>query len=325
MSGFRKAVKAAMSGKAGGAQASMFLGLSDEKAAERIGVLCAENMKTSGILASVSAAQFILESGYGRTELAQKANNCFGMKCMLSGNSWGGSAWDGTSKYRKKTQEDDGTGKLYTVTADFRKYACVEQSIADHSAYLLGAMNGKKKRYAGLAGEKDYRKAVQIIKDGGYATDSLYVQKICVIIEKYGLTRFDGGKMEKEIWYRVRKNWQDAESQVGAFKVLENAKKSADEHPGFSVFDENGKAVYSSVDKKQEEVFRPYLVRVEISDLNIRKKPGTDQEKVGKYTGVGCFTIVAEADGVGASKWGLLKAYEKERNGWISLDFVTRI
>ena len=181
--------------------------------------------------------------------------------------------------------------------------ACVEQSIADHSAYLLGAMNGKKKRYEGLAGEKDYMKAVQIIKNGGYATDSLYVQKICVIIEKYGLTRFDCVKTEKEVWYRVRKSWQDAESQVGAFKVLDNAKKCADEHPGFSVFDEDGKAVYSSVDKK----------------------PGTDQEKTGKYTGAGCFTIVAEADGVGASKWGLLKAYEKERNGWISLDFVTRI
>ena len=197
MDGFRKAVKAAMSGKAEGTQASVFLGISDEKVAERIGVLCAEDMKTSGILASVSAAQFILESGYGRTELAQKANNCFGMKCMLSGNSWGGSAWDGTSKYRKKTQEDDGTGKLYTVTADFRKYACVEQSIADHSAYLLGAINGKKKRYEGLAGEKNYRKAVQIIKNGGYAMDSLYVQKICVIIEKYGLTRFDCVKTEK--------------------------------------------------------------------------------------------------------------------------------
>ena len=153
-----------------------------------------------------------------------------GMKCVLSGNSWGGSAWDGTSKYRKKTQENDGNGKLYTVTADFRKYACVEQSIADHSAYLLGAMNGKKKRYAGLAGEK-----------------------------------------------------------------------------------------------KPEKVFRPYLVRVEIPDLNIRKKPGTDQEKTGKYTGVGSFTIVAEAEGVGASKWGLLKAYEDERDGWISLDYVTKI
>lgn len=81
-----------MSGKAEGTQASVFPGLSDGKAAERIGVLCAEDMKTSGILASVSAAQFILESGYGRTELAQKANNCFGMKCVLSGNSWGGSA-----------------------------------------------------------------------------------------------------------------------------------------------------------------------------------------------------------------------------------------
>ena len=66
-------------------------------------------------------------------------------------------------------------------------------------------------------------------------------------------------------------------------------------------------------------------LKVEIPDLNIRKKPGTDQEKTGKYTGAGCFTIVAEADGVGASKRGLLKAYEKERNGWSSLDFVTRI
>ena len=165
-------------------------------------------------------------------------------------------------------------------------------------------MNRKKKRYEGLVGERDYRKDVQIIKNGGYATDSLYVQKICVIIEKYGLTRLDCVKTEKEVWYHVRKSWQDAESQVGAFKVLDNAKKCADEHLGFSVFDETGKAVYSSVDKKPEEVFRPYLVRVEISNLNIRKKPGTDQRKTGKYTGAGCFTIVAEADGVGASKWG---------------------
>ena len=160
--------------------------------------------------------------------------------------------------------------EIVETEQDFRKYACVEQSIADHSAYLLGAMNGKKKRYEGRAGEKDYLKAVQIIKNGGYATDSLYVQKICVIIEKYGLTRFDCVKTKKEVWYRVRKSWQDAESQVGAFKVLDNAKKCADEHPGFSVFEEDGKAVYSSVDKKPEEVFRPYLVRVEIPDLNIR-------------------------------------------------------
>ena len=41
------------------------------------------------------------------------------MKKSLSGNNWYGSTWDGQSVYTKNTQEDDGTGKLYTITADF--------------------------------------------------------------------------------------------------------------------------------------------------------------------------------------------------------------
>ena len=45
----------------------------------------------------------------------------------------------------------------------------------------------------------------------------------------------------------------------------------------------------------------------------------------GLFTGVGVFTVVEEADGKGAGKWGLLKSYKRERNGWISLDFVTRL
>lgn len=64
----------------------------------------------------------------------------------------------------------------------------------------------------------------------------------------------------------------------------------------------------------------PYQVRVKVADLNIRKGPGTNHAKLGKYTGKGVFTIVDEADGPGASKWGLLKSYEKNRDGWISLD-----
>ena len=47
--------------------------------------------------------------------------------------------------------------------------------------------------------------------------------------------------------------------------------------------------------------------------------------RTGKFTGAGVFTIVAEADGAGASKWGRLKSYQKKRDGWISLDYVTRI
>ena len=48
-------------------------------------------------------------------------------------------------------------------------------------------------------------------------------------------------------------------------------------------------------------------------------------DKTGKYTGKGAFTIVEEAEGKGASLWGLLKSYQKNRNGWISLDYVHRI
>ena len=69
----------------------------------------------------------------------------------------------------------------------------------------------------------------------------------------------------------------------------------------------------------------PYKVRVSIPDLNIRKGPGTGYAKTGKYTGIGVFTIVEESDGEGASRWGLLKAYESSRDGWVSLDYAARI
>ena len=158
-------------------------------------------------------AQFILESGYGKSELAQNANNVFGMKCSLSGNTWSGSTWDGKSKYTKQTKEQLTDGSYETITADFRKYPCVEDSISDHSAYLLGAKNGSKLRYDGLKGCTDYKKAAQIIKDGGYATSLTYVQNLCSIIERWNLTQFDVKKSETAIaWYRVRKTWADSKT-----------------------------------------------------------------------------------------------------------------
>ena len=120
-------------------------------------------------------------------------------------------------------------------------------------------------------------------------------------------------------WYRVRKSWADAKSQKGAFKVLANAKKCADENPGYSVYDESGKAVYGS--QGSGNGFSPYLVQVSITDLNIRKGPGTNYGKTGKYTGKGVFTIVEEASGQGASCWGKLKSGA----GWISLDYAKKI
>ena len=174
-----------------GLKASSLKDLSDADVIKKVGALFTADMKKSGILASVSLAQFILESGYGKSELAQKANNCFGMKKSLSGNTWSGSVWDGKSVYTKKTKEQNKDGSYTTITADFRKYPSVDDSIADHSAYLLGAKNGSKKRYAGLKGCKDYKKAAKIIKAGGYATSLTYVDKLCSIIEKWKLTQYD--------------------------------------------------------------------------------------------------------------------------------------
>ena len=157
---------------------------------KKVAKIARDDMVSSGILASVTIAQAILESGYGTTELAVNASNFFGMKTNLSGNTWS-SAWDGVSKYTKKTNEQKTAGTVYTITADFRKYPDLATSVKDHSLYLLGARNGDKLRYEGLSGERDYRKAIQIIKDGGYATDVNYVAKVCNIIERYNLTQYD--------------------------------------------------------------------------------------------------------------------------------------
>ena len=87
-----------------------------------------------------------------------------------------------------------------------------------------------------------------------------------------------------------------------------------DKNAGYSVFDEAGKAIYPNVGAV------PFMVRVSISDLNIRKGPGTNYART-QYIPVGTYTIVEEADGQGATKWGRLKSGA----GWISLDFCTKI
>ncbi len=166
-----------------------------------IGALAAEDMKKTGILASITAAQAILESGYGSSELARNANNLFGMKANLSGNTWP-SDWGGQT-YTKDTGEQKENGEYYTVTAAFRKYADHAASIKDHSDYLAGAKNGSALRYEGIVGERDYTTAAKIIKGGGYATSIDYVSKLCNIIEKWNLTQYDQKEGEETVAKRI--------------------------------------------------------------------------------------------------------------------------
>ena len=120
--------------------------------------------------------------------------------------------------------------------------------------------------------------------------------------------------------YRVRKTWADAKSQKGAFTVLDNAKKCADANPGYSVFDKDGVKIYTPNTTSQISDI-PFTVKVSISDLNIRKGPGTDYAKTGKFTGKGVFTIVEVQSGQGSDAgWGRLKSGA----GWISLDYAVK-
>lgn len=174
-----------------GMQATELKGLTAKELISKVGPLFTADQKKSGVLASVSMAQFILESGWGKSGLTQKANNAFGMKKNLSGNTWPNSAWDGKSVISMKTGEETDDGKAYTITAEFRKYNCIEDSISDHSAYLTGAKDGDKLRYEGLKGCKKYKQAAQIIKNGGYATSTSYVKALCDIIKEYSLTDYE--------------------------------------------------------------------------------------------------------------------------------------
>ena len=121
-------------------------------------------------------------------------------------------------------------------------------------------------------------------------------------------------------WYRVRKTWADSKTQKGAYKILDNAKKCADQNPGYKVFDADGKVVYEPKTAEPEAKV-PFLVKVSISDLNIRKGAGTNFARV-QFCHPGVYTIMEVKAGQGSKAgWGRLKS----SLGWISLDYVTRL
>ncbi len=93
--------------------------------------------------------------------------------------------------------------------------------------------------------------------------------------------------------------------------------------PGEYLYERHGQIAkeVNALLKGVKPKFEPYQVEVKISNLNIRKGPGTNYACTGKYTGRGTFTIVEESKGKGSdSGWGKLKSGA----GWISLDFTTK-
>lgn len=330
--------------------ASDFKGFTREQVLAKIGPLLTEDQRESGILASVTGAQLILESDALQSELAQNANNCFGMKENLSGNKWAGSTWDG-SVYTKKTSEWDGT-KYIEIVANFRKYPDIIASIADHSAYLLGAMKGDKKRYAGLAGCKDHKKALQIIKDGGYATSPTYVENLLAVIDKYDLKKYDLKENvvdeTSEVPFTVRvlindlnyrsepsmKGKVKGQTGKGVFTIVEEENNWGKLKSGLGWI-WLGNPEYCVIEKaKVETEVKPevkptvkptsteFKVKIDVTNLNIRTGAGIEYARTGHVTGVGVFTITEVKEGKGSEAgWGKLKSGA----GWISLDYAKRV
>ena len=132
------------------------------------------DMRSSGILASLTAAQAFIESNKGNSGLTQKANNLFGIKGKYNGQSI--KMW--TTEYIN--------GVAVRVLADFRAYPSWLESIADHSALF-----NRLKRYENLRGLKDYTLACQYVQKDGYATSPTYANTLLNTINKYKLYLWD--------------------------------------------------------------------------------------------------------------------------------------
>ncbi len=136
---------------------------------ERYAELAVEEMYRSGIPASITLAQGLLESRYGQSELAVEGNNHFGIKCHN---------WNGPKMY----YDDDSKGEC------FRKYKSPQESFRDHSDFLRF-----RDRYRFLFDLEptDYKGWAHGLKKAGYATDPSYPQKLIKLIEDYELHKYD--------------------------------------------------------------------------------------------------------------------------------------
>ena len=137
---------------------------------EEYAQLAVSEMNRSGIPASITLAQGILESGNGQSELAKKSNNHFGIKCH--------SDWNGAKVYH----DDDAKGEC------FRKYTKPQHSFEDHTDFL---MRGSRYAFLFELAPSDYKGWAKGLKKAGYATAPDYADRLIKIIEDEMLYRFD--------------------------------------------------------------------------------------------------------------------------------------
>jgi uncharacterized protein YraI len=135
-----------------------------------------------GVPASVTIAQAILESGWGRSGLSATDRNYFGIKCQ---NGKFGTLANGCHDY--VTTECSADGKCFSTTASFRTYATMTHSFRDHGNFLR--VNSRYK--PAFAYTKDANKFIWNVWKAGYATDPNYYTKITTLMASYDLYQYD--------------------------------------------------------------------------------------------------------------------------------------
>lgn len=147
---------------------------------DKISPAAVEDWNAFGVPASLTIAQGILESRWGTSELATKANNLFGIKGVGPAGSY------------RKVSDEYVDGQKIEKASDFRKYNSWFESIRDHTEFLL------KPRYAKVIGA-DWQTACKEVHKAGYATDPKYTDKLIERIVEYKLYEYDRGDKQMEV------------------------------------------------------------------------------------------------------------------------------
>lgn len=137
--------------------------------------------KSHKMLPSVTAAQAVIESGWGKSTLAQPPyNNNFGIKASA----------DWTGRVVTLPTREVINGQSVMVQAQFRAYDNLSDSIRDHAAFFTST-EWRKNNYRLVIGERDYKKVCWALQNAGYATDTRYATTLISFIEKYKLFEWD--------------------------------------------------------------------------------------------------------------------------------------
>lgn len=132
-----------------------------------------------GVLPSIILGQAILESNWGKSTLASKYNNLFGIK-----------AYGDQKKVSLETKEFVNE-EWITIQGDFKVYDSWEQSMDDHTQLFVQGVDWNPALYEKVITATNYQEAAQALQDAGYATDPGYAQKIIQVIETYQLNQYD--------------------------------------------------------------------------------------------------------------------------------------